>query len=337
MTMTETYQSNATLSAIADRLRAAEALLITTHAKPDGDAMGSTVALGLALRSLGKRVEARVMPPVPASLTFLTDMLPIVVHESDAAEHIDEPDLVVVVDTGAWSQLEPMQDWLAPRRDKTIIVDHHLHGDDVAAMRFIDADAAAACEIVTDLIDALGVAISPDIATALFTGVATDTGWFRFSNTTPHTHEVAARLKKAGVDHTRVYANTEQGERPEKLQLLRRALRSMQLIAGGRAAVMSLAPTDFAETGARPDETERFVDIPQMVRDVQIVALVVGQNDGKTRLSLRSKPGVNAIDMNQLAQQFTGGGHARAAGAKCDQPVDQVTEQLIHEIENALR
>jgi len=334
--MNETYASNATLAQIAARLHDADSILITTHAKPDGDALGSTIALGLALRTLGKTVEARVMPPVPAALTFLTDLLPVIVHEGDALKHIDEPDRVCVVDTGAWSQLEPLRDWLTARHDKTIVVDHHLHGDDVAAMQHIDAEAAAACEIITELIDALGVDITEAIATALFTGVATDTGWFRFSNTTPHTHEVAARLKKAGVDHTQVYANTEQGERPEKLQLLRRSLRSMQLIAGGRAAVMSLTPADFTETGARPDETERFVDIPQMVRDVQIVAMVVGQDDGKTRLSLRSKPGAEAVDVNQLARQFDGGGHARAAGAKIDQPAPQVTQTLIRAIEELL-
>ena len=334
--MSEVYESNATLEQIADRLKSVESVLITTHAKPDGDALGSTVALALALEALGKTVEARVMPPVPSSLSFLTDLHPVTVHEGQAAQHINPPDCVVVVDTGAWSQLDPLHDWLAGQHDQAIVIDHHLHGDDVAATQFIDATAAAACEIVADLIDHLGVDITPSIATALFTGVATDTGWFRFSNTTPHTHEVAAKLKRAGVDHTAVYACTEQGERPEKLQLLRRALRSMELIADGHAAVMTLTPDDFADTGARPDETERFVDIPQMVHAVQIVALVVGQDDGKTRLSLRSKPSDDAVDVNELARRFGGGGHARAAGAKIDRPVSQVAAELIEQIENHL-
>ena len=334
--MNEPYDSNATLSAIAERLRRAGSLLITTHAKPDGDALGSVTALGLAARALGTPVELRVMPPVPVSLDFLSADLPIVVHEGAAARSIDEPDLVVVTDTGAWSQLEPLHDWLAPRREKIIVIDHHLHGDDVAATRYVDAAAAAACEVIAELVDLLGVAMTEPIATALFTGVATDTGWFRFSNTTAHTHEVAARLKRCGVDHSAVYARTEQGERPEKLQLLRRALRSMELVAGGRAAVMVLTPADLAATGARPDETERFVDVPQMVRQVQVVALVVGQEDGKTRLSLRSKPGDGAIDVNELARRFDGGGHARAAGAKIDRPVARVADELVGAIEQQM-
>ncbi len=333
--MTESYQSNTTLAAIADRLSGVRRIMLTTHAKPDGDALGSIVALGRALRQRDKTVEYRVLPPLPPNLVFAGDGAALVVHEGAAAADIAEPDLIVITDTGAWSQLDALRDWLAPRRQKVIVIDHHLHGDDVAAERFVDARAAAACEIVADLIGAMGVAIDRPMAEALFLGIASDTGWFRFSNTRPNTHRLAARLLERGVDHAALYARTEQGERHEKLALLTRALQNMQTIADGHAALLTLRARDFEQTGARPDETERLVDLPQTVEDVRVVALVVEQGQ-QTRVSFRSKPGDDAIDMNQLAQRFGGGGHARAAGAKVEKPIDPVREQVIEAIEAAL-
>jgi phosphoesterase RecJ-like protein len=244
----------------------------------------------------------------------------------------NEPDRIVVVDTGAWSQLDPMRAWLEQRAERTIVIDHHLRGDEVGDMRFIDAKAAAACEIVADLIDLLGVEHDAVIRDALFVGIASDTGWFRFSNARPRTHELAARLLREGVDHAALYGQLEQGDRPEKLRLLIRALDSLKLIRDGRAAVMTLRQADFEDTGANSEETERFVDLPQIVRDVQLVVLITEQQEGPTRLSFRSKSIEDAVNVSRLAQQFGGGGHARAAGAKVDAPIDVVEQRVIDAI-----
>ena len=333
--MSDAYATNCTLIDIVEALGAAARVLITTHGKPDGDALGAVMALGRALEVGGKRVERRVIPPVPASLAGLFEGTAIAHHEGPDAV-VGAFDAVVVVDTGSWSQLDAMRPWLERQHDKTIVLDHHLHGDDVGAMKWIDPTAAAVCEIVADLIDAMGVAFDETIGRALFLGIASDTGWFRFSNCTSRTHELAARLHAEGVDHAALYAATEQGERPEKLALMVRALDSLTMAAGGRAAVMCLRVSDFKETGARPDETERFVDLPQMVSAVGVVALVVEQQNGPTRVSLRSKPGDGAVDVNALARSLGGGGHARAAGAKVRADVDQTLARVIEAIEGAV-
>lgn len=334
--MNEPYESNTTLPAIAERLRQAQRVLITTHAKPDGDALGAVVALGAALLRLGKRVERRVVPPVPAALDCLSRCADLVLHDSPDTPVAFEPDLVVVVDTGAWSQLEAMRPWLELRRDRAIVIDHHLRGDDVAAMRLIDTTAGAACELIAELIDQLGVAFDPTIRDALFVGIASDTGWFRFSNCTPGTHEWAARLQREGVDHASLYAATEQVDRPQKLALLTRALTAARTVADGRAIVMVLRAADFDETGAKAEETERLIDVPQSVRAIQVVALVVEQHGGPVRVSLRSKPVADAINVSELAQRFGGGGHARAAGAKVDQPLEKVVESIVAAIEQQM-
>lgn len=347
------YESNATLAEIAATLREAKSVLITTHAKPDGDAAGSVAALARALLAPGtpgsasgggRRVVCCFMPPVIGQLDALLSGLEVVVHEGappvppvpPAPIRGFEPDRIVVVDTGAWSQLEPLHAWLEPRRERAIVLDHHLRGDDVAAMRYIEPEAAASAEIIAKLIDALGVEVDLPIANALYTGIAADTGWFRFSNTRPFTHELAARLIRIGVDHAELYGRLEQSERPQKLVLMQRALDSVQMIAGGHAAVMTLRLSDFAETGARLDETERLVDLPQVVKDVQVVVLLTETEGPRIRLSFRSKPGEAAVDVNVLAHRFGGGGHARAAGAKVSGPLDEVRSRVIEAVEQAM-
>lgn len=339
--MTETapmspYVSNTTLEQIAATLADAERVVLTTHAKPDGDALGSVVALGRALEKQGKQVERWIIPPLTPMLRILTRDAPVKLcgdePDADGPAPTMEPDRIVVLDTGAWSQLESLEPWLAERPEKIIVVDHHLRGDTLGDMLYVDAKAAAACEIVAQLIDVMGVEYDDVIRPALYVGIASDTGWFRFSNTRAATFELAARLLREGVDHARLYSQLEQGERPQKLQLMIRALDSLRLIADGRAAVMVLRASDFDDTGARQEETERFVDLPQIVHDVQAVALIAETEDG-VRMSFRSKPGRNAINVSELAQHFGGGGHARAAGARVSQPVDDVLDELMTRIQ----
>lgn len=328
------YVSNVDLPEVADALLEVDSILITTHAKPDGDAIGSAVALAHALTLAGKSVELWIMPPIPEPLRIIADRFPThLVGDEHGGYPEMEPDRIVIVDTGSWSQLESFRDWLEPRWARCTIIDHHLKGDDVAVARFILPTAAATAEIIAHLIDLIDIPIDELIGEALFVGIASDTGWFRFSNTYPATHELAARLLRFGVDHSRLYRLTEQGERPEKLALLQRALDSLEFI-GTVGVMMTLRNEDFDESGAWLEETERFVDLPQMVAHVETVILLTETPDGTIRLSFRSKPGPDAIDVSALASEFGGGGHARAAGAKVqNKPLDQVKQ----EIRNALK
>ncbi len=325
-------------------MQATGKILLTTHTKPDGDAFGSVVALAEALRQLGKDTCAFFAPPLAASLAdlngrHLTRML-------DQPKDIPACDCYVVLDTGAWVQIEPFKPTLESNLSRTIIIDHHLSGDIPAALKYVDSEAAACAEVVAELIDLLGegggITWNETIAQALFVGIGSDTGWFRFSNTRPQTHRLAARLLELGVDQADLYARLHQTERPEKLALLTRALQSLKLIAGGRAAIMRLTRQDFDETGALEEETERLIDVPQQVGSIRVVALltehVAKDSDGETRLtkiSFRSKPGPGAINVAELAGRFGGGGHARAAGAKLQAPLDQAAEQVIQAIEAA--
>lgn len=354
---TSTYtQPTLELPAAARRLREVGGpILVLTHAKPDGDAFGSLVALTATLRCIGKTARGVFVPPVPAALTKL--------EGADLADVWDEnyalpfePAMFVIVDTGAWSQIGPLREFVEPHLDRTMILDHHLSGDIDAAHRHVVGEAAAACEIIAELVELLipdcvppGIApgrregdtsgytpLPPVIRDALFVGIASDTGWFRFSNVRPQTHELAAKLIRQGVDHADLYQRLEQAERPEKLALLTRSLENLRIHAGGKAAVMTLRLRDFADTGALPEETERLIDTPQMVGGIEVFVVVTeappseAAPSGGTRLSFRSKHTTddNAVNVADLAAHFGGGGHARAAGAKVDRPIDDVLSEL---------
>ncbi len=352
------YAANLSLPGLANvLLDDTGPVLLLTHAKPDGDAIGSVLAMVHTLRGMRREAHGVLVPPVADSLLHLEGADELEIFDDHYAP-ATPPAQVVIVDTGAWSQVGPMRPIIEPLLDRTVIIDHHLSGDIPAAHRYIDGEAAACCEIVAEVIelmihpahppgrretDTAGFKpLPPVIRDALFVGIASDTGWFRFSNTRPGTHELAARLIRMGTDNAGLYQRLEQGERPEKLGLLCRAVSNLQLLADSQAAVMVLRAQDFAETGARPEETERLVDIPQIVEQVQVVVLITehlvtedGETRSTTRMSFRSKPAPadagsdRAVNVAELAAHFGGGGHARAAGAKVDRPIDEVVPEVV--------
>ncbi len=212
--------------------------LVVTHAKPDGDAFGSTIALVAALTTLGQTARGLFVPPLPDALGELAGADLADVWDADYRLPFN-PGRIVIVDTGAWSQIGPLRETIEPHLDDTLILDHHLSGNVSAGHRYVDGQAAAACEIIAELIDLLLAPseskLSPSdsaaadasaaaelrrvIDDALFVGIASDTGWFRFSNVRPQTHRLAADLIGRGVDHATLYQKLEQCERPEKLAL----------------------------------------------------------------------------------------------------------------------
>ena len=346
------YRSNITLADAARLLGEARHVLITTHTKPDGDAFGSVSALKAAMAQWRPetKVDAWLMGPILPGFKCLRGYA--LVEEFSESLEVGEPDLIVVVDTGAWAQVSPMRSVIEPRLDRTLILDHHLSGDIPARSMYIDSSRAACAGVIADLLDEIeGIATAGAVCTldgepnallrdatvseSLFAGVSSDTGWFKFSNTYAATHILAARLIRAGVDHANLYARLEQSERPEKLALQIRALESLKLLADNTAAIMVLDANDFTETGALAEETERFVDMPQAVESVKMVVMISQPpwHEGKdpkpaVRLSFRSKPGPDAVNVAQFASQFGGGGHARAAGAKMEGELKAIVAQV---------
>ena len=309
---------------IERRLASAERLLIITHARSDGDAVGSMAALAAAARAAGKSADMLLPDRLPERYAFLlAGETPAWPEEFDKLA--DRADLIVIVDTCSLGQLDALAESLGPRREKIVVADHHATRDDVGAVQWTDTTAAAAGVMVVELLDALGWPVTPPAAEALLTAIATDTGWFRFANTDGRCLRAAARLIDSGVAPAALYDRVYQSDRPERLRLMTRALESLELRAGGAVAAMVLRRSDFAETRARPDETENIVNEAMRLACVE-AAILLAENPDCVRVSLRSR---GRVDVSQVARRFGGGGHARAAGLRSDQPLDELKQQLI--------
>ncbi len=329
------YVTNATFADLARRLGEAQRAVILTHGKIDGDAIGSALGVGRALRERGVRTSIHLAGPVDRNLLELvTDEDEVHRLEEDGPPP-DEADTVVVVDTGSWTQLHDFHDFLKAQRDKTLLIDHHARGDDVALMRIIDVSAASASILVLELLDVMGVTITPEIAEPLFTGIATDTGWFRHNNADPRAFRAAARLMDAGADKAKLYALIEANYRPQRIMLIGRALASMELAADGAAAVMTLTQQDFAETGGDIGDLPGVVNMPLDAGSVRASIFLTETEPDHTKISFRSKPtppgGTPHVlnDVNLLASKFGGGGHKHAAGAKIDKPIAEAKREVL--------
>jgi len=338
------YGSNASVAELAKAIRAARRVLVTTHAKPDGDALGSVCAVLRCCRAVGVAAEGWIVGPFEPNLLSFAGDDPVVRVEPKSSQFPGEGfDLVAIVDTGAWSQLETLAPWLRTRVEDAIGFDHHARGDRVAARRVVEAGWGSTTGPLSELVAELGVDLSfgadsrgrGSVAEALWLGLATDTGFFRFPNAREREFALAARLVAAGVDKDRILAVIEQSNRPERLAIEARALASVAYLAGGAVATMAVSRRDLEETGARPEALSGVVQLPMCVAAVRAVVFAVETEPGLVKLSFRSKPRDESgrmLDVNEVAARFGGGGHVHAAGARIRGSLEDAMRQVAEAI-----
>ena len=316
----------------------AQRYLLTVHVRPDGDCVGSELAMAAMLRQLGKDVRMLNADRVPPDLRFLDGVEAIeyldAFHDGpDGQAWLDSVDVILVLDTIAWAQLGPMKPILQAHKGMIVAIDHHAGGgDDIGAVVFGDPNAEATGRLVFDAARHLGVTLTPDIATALFTAVATDTGWFRFSSVTDQTFEVIADLVRAGASPSVVYNDLYEQQSAGKIRLIGRTLAKVELHLDGKLAFTSILLDDFARTGAIPSDSEDIVNKTLAIGGTQMAVIVVEQQSGGFKISFRSRC---AVDCSKVAAQFGGGGHRQAAGASQSLPYDELKPALIAAMSNA--
>lgn len=325
--MSETHTSEEILATLARCKR----VLVTTHVRPDGDALGSAGAMVLGMRQKGIDAEVLLLSHLPTKYTFIFKDHGIASTDVEAGWPERFPferfDALLVVDTGTWSQLPGLKErvtgWDVPK----LVVDHHLTQEDWATTKLVRTEAAAAGEIVADLLKRWGVTLNAPMASCLFLAIASDTGWFQFSNTRPITMRLAATLMEAGVDTDRMYQLLYQNERAERVALQARALQSLELLTDNRLALMCIRKRDFEESHANVPDTENLINVPLQIRTVEVSILMVEPREpGPIRISLRSK---GQVDVARFAEQFGGGGHARAAGLKIEGSLDAAHDKVV--------
>jgi bifunctional oligoribonuclease and PAP phosphatase NrnA len=315
-------------------LSKAKRVLLTTHARPDGDALGSVAALALALRAAGKHTEQLLLTHLPSKYRFVFADAGLDHHDAERGTGIPALtgfDTVIVADTGTWSQLPGMELRLSQFGGRVAVIDHHKTQEPWGNVRVVDTSVSSAAELVCRVLRRGGYAITREIAQAVYVGIVSDTGHLQFSNTTPTALRMVADLMETGIDTDRVYQLLTQSERAPRLRLQARAHASLELHADNRLAVMTVLASDFAEVGADVPDTENIVNFPLAIATVEMALLVTEPPavEGKPqpiRVSCRSK---GRIDVARFAEPFGGGGHARASGLKLPQPLGEAKAAVV--------
>ncbi|MBN2314220.1 MAG: bifunctional oligoribonuclease/PAP phosphatase NrnA [Sedimentisphaerales bacterium] len=309
-------------------------VLMTTHTKPDGDACGSVVAMSEALRALGKSVIPLLLSTVPTWYEFLfTEKVPVLGEDIQLDElkagGLGDFDLIVIVDTNSTSQLPTFDEFLKSNDKPVLIIDHHVISDGLGDIEIVDSSASATGLIVLDLFKHTGWAITEKIAEALFIAIATDTGWFQFSNTDSRTHRGCAELIEAGAKSAMIYEKLYHTFSQARFKLMIAMLDSLELHFDDRYAVMQITRNDFERTGAEYSDTENLINEAHRIATVTTTALFIELKDGRVRCSLRSRDG---LDVSRIAAQFGGGGHKQAAGTFLPGPLEKAKQLIMAEI-----
>jgi phosphoesterase RecJ-like protein len=318
-------------SKVLAALRKAGSLLVVTHARPDGDALGSMAAMTRSARAAGKTVWMLMPDGVPMRYAFLfAAEAPVGVERF--AELASRAELVVIVDTSVLGQLDGLDKQLPAVADKLVVIDHHATPGELGGLLWNDASAAACGVMMAELIEALRWPMDLPVAEALLAAIVSDTGWFQFANTDARSLRRAAALLEAGVAAGGLYDRLFRNDRPERLKLTARMLASLELHGDGRLAVMMIRKADFAAAGAKAEETENLINEALRIGSVE-VAILLTEVDGMTRVSLRSR---RRIDVSAIAKRFGGGGHARAAGFRSAETLDAVKPRITQAVAEAL-
>jgi bifunctional oligoribonuclease and PAP phosphatase NrnA len=311
-----------------------ESFVLTSHMRPDCDAIGSELALAYALRSLGKQVRVVNGDAVPPHIAFIDPHHAVEVLDRDVRAEELKPNVHIVLDTSAWNQLGPMADVIRKSSALKVVVDHHVSGDDMSAEVYKDTSAEATGRLVLEIIDALRVPVSADMATALFAAIATDTGWFRFSSVTAGTYAAAGRLVYSGASPTGIFSALYEKNTLSRIKLQGRILINAKTESGGRLIFSAATPTDLAETGAEATDTEDVVNRLLGVAGVEVALLFLELGPEETKVSLRSRTG---FDVRAVAAEFGGGGHTAASGVRYPGPLPQAIEAVVDAVRKALR
>ena len=303
-----------TLEKAASLLSEKDNILILMHRSPDGDTIGCGYALCLALRSMGKKAQAVCSDPIPAKYSYITD---------HADEQSFDPEYIVSVDIAAPQLFGEGLSGYVDRVD--LCIDHHGSNSGFAKYGFVDPSAAACAQIIARLIDLMGVETSSVIADAIFTGVSTDTGCFKFSNTTAETYRIAADMIDRGAQGFMISRLMFDTKSRSQLELEKLALDTLEYRCDGKIAIITLTTEMMTATGADDSETEYITSLPRQIEGVLVGITIKQKSPELCRISVRAAVGTDA---SAICSVFGGGGHKGAAGCSIEASPDEAKERI---------
>ena len=326
--------SNTSLEALGELLRSRGSFVLSAHIRPDGDAIGSVLGLGLALQAAGKEVRMLSEDPVPGSLAFLAGAGKIEV--AGALKGPVKADVAIALDTATQVRLgDGVNAAFQDSGAATLVnIDHHVSNPRYGDFHFIDVGSPATGQIVYQLLKAAGFPLDRAIAEALYSAISTDTGSFQYSNTTAETYRIAAELVELGVPVGDLNCALYQSFPLRRTLLLGELLGGMKITAGGRCASGHITDGMRTRAGAVMEDSENLIDHLRAIEGVVVAAFFEEGPEGKIRVSLRSKD--PRVDVSALCAHFGGGGHKMAAGARVRGPIGEAMERVLAKIHEAL-
>lgn len=316
------------LAKIADLIKSSDDIAILPHLAADGDALGSSLAFALAVISLGKRARIILEEDMPSTFEFLPWNGLFELYEKRDSDY----KTVVAVDCGDIGRLGHRKE-IFDRAEVTVNIDHHNTNTSFALHNYVSTQASATAEIIYELLPMLGVEPDREIALCLYIAISTDTGGFRYSNTTPSTHMIAAKLLETGIDVADITRRVFETTSFEKVKLTGEAIRSIELLEGGKVAVITLLNSKYKQTGAKDEDSEGIVNIARNIKGVEVAVMLREMENGEIKVNLRSNM---YFDVSKIAGLNSGGGHRRAAGYTAKATLQTVKEKLLTDIRNAL-
>jgi phosphoesterase RecJ-like protein len=309
--------------------------LLTSHIRPDCDALGSELAMAGVLDTLGKDVLIVNGQATPPNLAFLDPgrRIQTIGQDVQPSELLDRQ-VLMILDTSAWAQLGAMSEVVKTTPAKKIVLDHHVSEDDLGAIAFKNTRAEATGRLVAEAAEKLGVPLSKPIADALFAALATDTGWYRFPSTTAGTYRLAAKLLEAGASPPKIYGELYEQETLGRCRLRGVILSRLETELDGRFVHTYVRRDDFAKTGSLAQDTEDAINLSLAIAGTVFAVILVEQPKEGVKVSFRSRC---QLDCNQIATQFGGGGHKAAAGAWLDEPFETARAKVLDYVRDKLR
>jgi phosphoesterase RecJ-like protein len=309
--------------------------LVTTHIRPDGDALGSEVGMAGLLRQKGKDVRVVNASLTPPRYDFLDERGTLFEHLGTQVRPGDLADreVVVILDLSSWGQLGDMAPIVRDFKGPRVVVDHHVSQDDLGAVYLKDTSAEATGSLIVRAARALGGELTPEIATGLLVAIAMDTGWFRHPSTRPETLRTVAELLEAGAEVDTTYRMLYERNTLSRLKLMGETLSSLRTDLDGRVAYATVTRDDLERTGAIPADTEDLVDFTVSIARVEVGLLFIEQKRSGIKLSIRSRRG---LDCTKVVSAFGGGGHKAAAGAILPDPLSESLPRVLEAVRLAL-
>lgn len=317
---------NNSFQEIADAIRAHDTFIVLSHLRPDGDAIGSQIALGHALEQMGKTVHYINEDGTPDNLTFLPGSDKI---QTPPAEPLDVQ-VAIALDCATKPRLGDNALNAASKATLWINIDHHVSNPGYGDLNHIDSISPATGQILYHLITEQGLPFSELSRDSIYVAISTDTGSFQYSNTTAATYEMAADLVRRGLDVGTINSQTYDNNPYRKIELLRSLLNTLELVDDGKVAHWELLNSVKEEYKLKPEDSEDLIDLIRGIEGVIVAAFFEELPDGKIRVSLRAKD--STVNCSELAQQFRGGGHARAAGIRMTGPLDDAKDKVLSAI-----